>query len=83
MRSITKNVRRGRDEDRLTGGKLWTKETRNNKQRKKTHNPREGWENGTPPPHAEKVEMVSTNDKFFWWAVELYSSTDSADYLGS
>ena len=24
--------------------------------RKKTHNPREGWENGTPPPHRDFKE---------------------------
>ena len=26
------------------------------KERKKTHNPREGWENGTPPPHRDFKE---------------------------
>ena len=28
------------------------------KKRKKTHNPREGWENGTPPPHRDFKEMI-------------------------
>ena len=26
------------------------------KERKKPHNPREGWENGTPPPHRDFKE---------------------------
>ena len=26
------------------------------KERKKTYNPREGWENGTPPPHRDFKE---------------------------
>ena len=26
------------------------------KERKKTHNPREGWEDGTPPPHRDFKE---------------------------
>ena len=29
---------------------------RRKKERKKTHNPREGWENGTPPPHRDFKE---------------------------
>mgnify|MGYP007041078736 CR=1 FL=1 len=29
---------------------------REKKERKKTHNPREGWENGTPPPHRDFKE---------------------------
>ena len=28
------------------------------KERKKTHNPREGWENGTPPPHRDFKEYL-------------------------
>ena len=30
--------------------------TTKKKERKKTHNPREGWENGTPPPHRDFKE---------------------------
>ena len=29
----------------------WARESSCGKERKKTKNPREGWEDGTPPPH--------------------------------
>ena len=32
------------------------KRSPSSKERKKTHNPREGWEDGTPPPHRDFKE---------------------------
>ena len=35
------------------------------KERKKTHNPREGWEDGTPPPHTWSA-VINVTSKFFF-----------------
>ena len=41
-------LERHTDTNKLTGPRL--------KERKKTDNPREGWEDGTPPPHRDFKE---------------------------
>ena len=52
----------------LCRGSLWLKE------RKKTDNPREGWEDGTPPPHRFfVVDIVISAENFFFllWNFQL------------
>ena len=54
-------------------------QTQTNKERKKTDNPREGWEDGTPPPHRDFKEGT------VWWLVlaVTYPWAPASSYLSS
>ena len=52
------------------------------KERKKTDNPREGWEDGTPPPHTGILSLESTRCTWSTWSAVI-SLTSRAGELRS